>query len=102
MFVAGIDDFARFVACELIAQGERKNVSISFDSIIKFAMRWNVDRLVLAHNHPNGVATPSIQDKIKTQEIASGLKILKMTLVDHFVFGKNGDSISMREYGILI
>ena len=32
---------------------------------------------------------------------ASGLKILKMTLVDHFVFGKNGESISMREYGIL-
>lgn len=102
LFVAGIDDFARFVACELISQGGRKTVSLSCEAIIRFAMRWNVDRLVLAHNHPNGVATPSIQDKIKTQELVSALKILNMTLVDHFVFGKNGEAISMREYGILI
>ena len=101
LFVAGMDDFARFVACELLNQGSRKAVNISCELIVRFAMRWNVDRIVLAHNHPNGVATPSIQDKIKTQDLVAALRALNMTLVDHFIFGKSGDSTSMREYNII-
>ena len=101
LFVAGIDDFASFVACELINHGGRHAVDVSCESLLKFTMRWNVDRIVLAHNHPNGVATPSIQDKIKTQELEIALKALNITLVDHFVIGKNGEAISMREYNIL-
>lgn len=101
LFVAGLDDFACFVACEIVSKGTRCTLDVSCESLFKFTIRWNVGRIVLAHNHPNGLAVPSLADKIKTQKLETALKYLDITLVDHFIFGKNGDSISMKEYCIL-
>lgn len=98
LFVAGIDDFAYFVACEIVSSGTRRALDVSCEALFKFTIRWNIDRIVLAHNHPNGIAVPSMADKIKTQKLETALKFLNVTLVDHFIFGKNGDSISMKEY----
>ncbi len=101
LFVAGVDDSANFVACELISSGSRNKLDISCDMLVKFTINWNIDRIVLAHNHPNGMAVPSISDKIKTEKLEIALKHLNITLMDHFIFGKNGESISMRDYGAL-
>ncbi len=101
LFVAGIDDFAYFVACEVMSNGTRRALDVTCEQLFKFTIRWNIDRIVLAHNHPNGIAVPSIADKIKTQKLETALKFLNVTLVDHFIFGKNGEAISMKEYYIL-
>ncbi len=100
LFVAGIDDCAYFVACEKISTGTRQAIDVSCESLFRFTIRWNIDRIVLAHNHPNGIAVPSLADKIKTQKLETALKFLDVTLVDHFIFGKNGESVSMKEYYI--
>lgn len=100
LFVAGIDDCAYFVACEIISTGTRRAIDVSCEALFRFTIRWNVDRIVLAHNHPNGIAVPSLADKIKTQKLETALKFLDVTLVDHFIFGKNGESVSMKEYYI--
>lgn len=101
LFVAGVDDSANFVACELISSGNKNKLELSCEKLVRFTMHWNVDRIVLAHNHPNGMAVPSMSDKIKTEKLETALKHLNITLMDHFIFGKNGESISMREYGTL-
>ena len=100
LFVAGIDDFACFVACEIMSIGTRRALDVTCEALFKFTIRWNIDRIVLAHNHPNGFAVPSMADKIKTQKLETALKYLNITLVDHFIFGKNGESVSMKEYYI--
>ncbi len=101
LFVAGVDDSANFVACEMISSGNKNKLDFSCEVIVKFTMHWNIDRIVLAHNHPNGMAIPSMADKIKTEKLEIALKHLNITLMDHFIFGKNGESISMRDYGTL-
>lgn len=101
LFVAGIDDSANFVACELVCEGSRNKIDIYYEKLVKFTIQWNIDRIVLAHNHPNGMAIPSISDKLGTEKLEVALKYLNITLMDHFIFGKNGDYISMRNYGVL-
>lgn len=100
LFVAGIDDFACFVSCEIMSVGTRRFLDVTCEDLFKFTIRWNIDRIVLAHNHPNGFAVPSMADKIKTQKLEAALKHLNITLVDHFIFGKNGEAVSMKAYYI--
>ena len=64
-------------------------------------MHWNIDRIVLAHNHPNKMAVPLMFYKLKTEKLEIALRHLNITLIDNFIFGKNGESISMRSYGTL-
>ncbi len=101
LFVAGVDDAANFVASQLISSGSKSKLDVSCEMLVKFTMHWNIDRIVIAHNHPNGMAVPSLADKIKTEKLEIALRHLNITLLDHFIFGKNGESISMREYGAL-
>ena len=54
--------------------------------------------LVLAHNHPSGLALPSGEDKATTQYLAGVLKSVNVTLLDHVVFSDD-DMVSLRESG---
>ncbi len=101
LFVAGVDDAVNFVSCELISSGNKNKIEFSCEALVRFTIHWNVDRIVLAHNHPNGIAMPSMSDKIKTEKLEMALRHLNISLMDHFIFGKTGDWISMRDYGIL-
>ena len=51
-------------------------------------MHWNIDRIVLAHNHPNKMAVPSMFYKLKTEKLEIALRHLNITLMDNFIFGK--------------
>lgn len=101
LYVAAVDDAARLVGWELLRDGGNKSVSVSCTDIMKFTLRWHVDRIVMAHNHPHGIANPSSADIYKTKELIDGLNNLDITLMDHFVFGRNGEGISMREFGMI-
>lgn len=56
--------------------------------------------VALAHNHPSGDPSPSVDDIAVTKQIAESGKILGVELVDHIIVG-NGTFISMKEQGIL-
>ena len=59
--------------------------------------------VVLAHNHPSGLLTPSKQDELVTMRVVEVLSRLNLILLDHLIMGRN-DYISMahcREYRYL-
>lgn len=68
--------------------------------IIKLALKKNAAALILAHNHPSGVAEPSIADKQVTERIQAALKTIDVAVLDHFVIGA-GEVVSFVELGLL-
>ena len=80
---------------ELFAGGR---VSCQTDSSILFAsaLATGASSIILAHNHPSGVPTPSQEDVEMTRNIFSGAQFLGIRLDDHIIIG-GGNYVSLRE-----
>ncbi|MCV5991790.1 hypothetical protein OFO94_37580, partial [Escherichia coli] len=58
----------------------------------------NAAALILAHNHPSGVAEPSQADRRITRRLIDALALVDIRILDHFVIG-DGESVSFAERG---
>jgi DNA repair protein RadC len=67
---------------------------------VKEALARNAAALVLAHNHPSGVAEPSRADEYLTQTLKSALQLVDVRVLDHLVVGQ-GQVVSFAERGLL-
>ena len=56
--------------------------------------------MILAHNHPSGVAEPSRADEYLTQTLKSALQLVDVRVLDHLVVGQ-GAVVSFAERGLL-
>jgi DNA repair protein RadC len=68
--------------------------------VVKEALARNAAALVLAHNHPSGVAEPSRADEYLTQTLKSALQLVDVRVLDHLVVGQ-GQVVSFAERGLL-
>lgn len=68
--------------------------------IIKLVFQYNAAAVILAHNHPSGVAEPSQADQRVTERLKRALTMIDVSLLDHFVIGA-GDPVSFAERGLL-
>lgn len=58
------------------------------------------ESLLLAHNHPSGVAEPSRADEYLTQTLKSALALVDVRVLDHLVVGRS-EVVSFAERGLL-
>ena len=68
--------------------------------IVKRALACNAAALILAHNHPSGVAEPSRADAALTGRVRDALALVDVRVLDHFVVG-DGEVVSLAERGLL-
>lgn len=68
--------------------------------IVKLVMQHNAAAVILAHNHPSGVAEPSQADQRVTERLKKALAMIDVALLDHFVIG-SGAPVSFAERGLL-
>ena len=68
--------------------------------LVKLALSYNTAAVILAHNHPSGVAEPSLADKQITQRIMQAMDLMDIRVLDHIVIG-DGQHTSMAERGML-
>jgi DNA repair protein RadC len=68
--------------------------------VVENALYAGAHAILLAHNHPSGVALPSQQDVLTTRQIQEALAPLNIRLADHIVVADN-DYVSMAESGLL-
>lgn len=68
--------------------------------LVKLALSHNAAAVVLAHNHPSGVAEPSLSDQRITQRIQNAMQLMDIRVLDHIVVG-HGQQTSMAERGML-
>ncbi|KZN14123.1 RadC family protein [Marinomonas sp. TW1] len=68
--------------------------------VVKAALQHNAAAVIIAHNHPSGVAEPSQADISITSRIKSALELIDVRLLDHFVVG-DGLPVSLAERGLV-
>ena len=79
-----------------ISEGAVGNVPLDLRKIVKNALHSKATMVVMAHNHPSGVAFPSPDDEAATCRIVDTLEEIGVRLADHIIVADN-DYISMRE-----
>ena len=79
-----------------LREGTSDRVSLDVKDVVSAAIKGGTDMVVLAHNHPNGVALPSMEDMEATGNIARALGLVNIHLLDHFIL-TDKECLSMRE-----
>ena len=93
-----LDDKKRLIKAEVITKGTISAAAISVRKIVDAAISNNATGVILAHNHPGGVAIPSPNDVAVTRKIYLALNSIDITLHDHIVVAGD-DYVSLRESG---
>ncbi len=83
-----------------IGKGTSDCVGFDFKELTRIVLNSGCNVIVLAHNHPGGENTPSQEDVAVTRKIINYLKMLDISVLDHYVVGANG-IVSMRSCGMI-
>ena len=68
--------------------------------VVEHALRSKCAAMIVAHNHPSGVAEPSQADLAITRRLRDALGLLDIRLLDHFIVG-DGEVVSLAERGLI-
>lgn len=95
-----INDKYELVRCVRLDDGQPNRVDIPTTKLVKEIMLSGGTGVVLAHNHPSGVAVPSQQDITATGKVTHLLGMLGIALIDHVVVAEDG-ACSMQRRGVM-
>ena len=95
-----LDNRHRVIAFEELFRGTIDAASVYPREVVKLALARNAAAVILAHNHPSGVAEPSAADRSLTNRLRDALSLVDIRLLDHFVVG-DGEPVSFAERGLL-
>jgi DNA repair protein RadC len=95
-----LDNRHRVIAFEELFRGTIDGASVHPREIVKQALAHNAAALILAHNHPSGVAEPSHADQQLTHRLKDALALVDVRILDHLVVG-DGEAVSFAERGLL-
>lgn len=95
-----LDNRHRVLAFDELFRGTIDAAAVYPREIVKQALARNAAAVILAHNHPSGVAEPSQSDQLITRRIRDALELVDIRLLDHFVIGDN-QCVSLASRGML-
>jgi DNA repair protein RadC len=99
VYLLCLDAKCGILGLEKVGEGSVNSTSVSIRKVMEIALAYNATSVILAHNHPGGLAMPSGADVRTTQRIAASLDPVGIQLVDHVVVS-DGDFVSMRQSGM--
>ncbi|WP_296056339.1 DNA repair protein RadC [uncultured Amphritea sp.] len=95
-----LDSQHRVICFEELFLGTIDSATVHPREVVKLALSHNAAAIILAHNHPSGVAEPSLADQNITQRIRDALNLVDIRLLDHMVVG-SGVTVSLAERGLI-
>lgn len=98
--VAYLDAQNRLIDIEMLFEGTLTQTSVYPREVVRLALARNARSVILAHNHPSGVAEPSQADQALTETLKRALRLVDIKVLDHFVIG-HGAALSFAERGLL-
>ena len=93
-----LDAKCKVLCCEEVGEGSVNYAAVPVRRVVEVALGVNATSVVLAHNHPSGIAVPSDEDVCTTRRIAMALNAMDIHLVDHIVVADD-DFVSMVQSG---
>lgn len=97
-YILFLDNQHRVIRDEVLFEGTIDAASVYPREVVKRSLELNAAALILAHNHPSGVAEPSQADRRITRRLSDALELVDIRILDHFVVG-DGDVVSFAERG---
>jgi len=95
-----LDNRHRVLAFEELFFGTIDATTVYPREVLRRALHRNAAAVILAHNHPSGVAEPSAADQSITRRIRDALELIDVRLLDHFIIG-DGSCVSLAARGML-
>jgi len=95
-----LDNRHRIIAFEEVFRGTIDGASVHPRDVVKLALARNAAAVILAHNHPSGIAEPSQADELITGRLRDALALVDIRVLDHIVVG-DGSTVSFAERGLL-
>ena len=95
-----LDAQHRLIRLEEMFRGTLTQTSVYPREVVKRALEWHAGSVILAHNHPSGVAEPSRADEFLTQTLKSALALVDVRVLDHMVVGQS-EVVSLAERGLM-
>lgn len=99
VFLLCLDAKCKVLCCKEVGEGSVNSAAIPIRRVVEMALGANATSVVLAHNHPSGVAVPSDEDICTTKRVAMALHAVEIRLVDHIVVADD-DYVSMVHSGV--
>ncbi len=95
-----LDTRHRVIQFEELFVGTIDGASVHPREVVKRALHHNAAAVILAHNHPSGIAEPSQADQHITHRLRDALNLVDIRVLDHFIVG-DGELTSFAERGLL-
>lgn len=95
-----LDNRHRVAGFEELFFGTINGAAVYPREVVKRALAHNAAAVILAHNHPSGVAEPSRADEQLTERLKEALALVDVRVLDHIVVG-DGQPVSLAERGLL-
>ncbi|MCH9694233.1 MAG: DNA repair protein RadC [Gammaproteobacteria bacterium] len=95
-----LDNRHRVLRFDELFRGTIDGTSVYPREVVKEALAINAAALILAHNHPSGVAEPSQADERITKRLKSALELVDIRLLDHLIIG-DGEATSLASRGLI-
>jgi DNA repair protein RadC len=95
-----LDAQHHLIGLEEMFRGTLTQTSVYPREVVKRALELHAGAVILAHNHPSGVAEPSRADEYLTKTLASALQLIDVRVLDHMIVGQP-DVVSFSERGML-
>ncbi|SFM53825.1 DNA repair protein RadC [Nitrosomonas communis] len=95
-----LDARNRVIVVQEMFRGTLTQASVYPREVVKAALKHNAAAVILAHNHPSGVAEPSRADQILTDTLKQSLSLVDVKVLDHFIIA-GAQTLSMAELGLM-
>lgn len=99
VFLLCLDAKCKVLCCKELGEGSVNSAGVPIRRIVETALGANATTVVLAHNHPSGIATPSHEDVQTTRRVAAALSAVEIGLADHIIVADD-DYVSMVQSGV--
>lgn len=96
-----LDAQNQLIEARELFRGTLTQTSVYPREVVKLALERNAAAMILAHNHPSGLAEPSRADEMLTQALKQALALVDVRVLDHFIVAGNQNPLSFAERGLL-
>ena len=100
LYEACLDAKGKLLSCKKLAQGSADSAVLSVRQVVENALLCGASGVVLAHNHPSGIALPSQEDIAVTRRLQVALDAVGIVLADHIIVADE-DFVSLADSGLL-
>jgi len=95
-----LDQKGKLLACKRLNEGGSSTVNLNIRGVVENALLTSASSVILAHNHPSGIALGSSADRSATKQVQAALRSIGVRLLDHIVVADN-DYVSFLQSGFL-